>query len=454
LKKDSQFWIVSPRISHKGIYGLNTLFSGSYIELVPGSSKVKSYKYMGLEEPPATPAGTPGLHITLNSADQFAYSVGDPVVYKGLTVGQFEDVHFNLEEQVVYYNVFIRSPYHELITTNTRFWDVGGMRVDLTAEGISVETGNLQSLLTESVTFGLPEGRPKGNVISDRSYFDIYPDQETAASSDYRFSIEYVMLVGSSVRGLNVGAPVEYRGIPIGEVKAINYPQPEQYNLINDDYKIPVLIAIEPGRLGMPDSEEGVELVFAQNELWIQQGLRASLETGSLLTGQMFVELQHYADATASTSETFMGYPVIPLTLDDFSQITHQAGNLLDKLNNLPLESMVDNADDLLIEMKGMATSLATVGKNLQTVLSDVDQQELIKQLNSMLESMTKLASGYSEGSKGYEDITDTLETLNSRLQELQPLLLQLNQQPNSLIFSGDVPDDTQPKASRQSRGE
>jgi paraquat-inducible protein B len=447
LTEDSQFWIVSPRISHQGIYGLNTLFSGAYIELVPGTSSVKAASFDGLEDPPATPAGTPGLHITLNSDDQFAYSVGDPVIYKGLTVGQFEDVYFNLEEQVVYYNVFIKSPYHELISSNTRFWNIGGVRLDLTADGIHMETGNFQSLLTESVSFGLPDGQQRGEVISERSYFDIYPDRQSAASPKYHYAVEYVLLVGSSVRGLQVGAPVEYRGLPIGEVKAINYPKPKHYNLISDDYKIPVLIAIEPGRIGMPDTRAATKLVLEQNAQWMQQGLRASLQSANLLTGQLFVELQHYPDAAEFNADNFMGYPVMPLTLDGFSLISQQAGQFMQTLNELPLQQTVANLDSLMLELRAVADG---VGKDLITLLNDVNQQALVRQLNTMLASMSTLANDYSAGSPGYAEIVGTLATLDKRLQELQTLLLQLNQQPNSLIFGGQREQDRQPKAGPQ----
>ena len=120
LVSDSLFWVVSPQISHTGVSGLSTLISGVYIEISPGKSNKESEQFDAIDSPPLTPAGTPGLHITLNSNDQFAYKKGDPIIYKGLTVGQFEDIYFNFEERVVYYNAFIKAPYHQLITSNKK----------------------------------------------------------------------------------------------------------------------------------------------------------------------------------------------------------------------------------------------------------------------------------------------------------------------------------------------
>ncbi|MFT4747806.1 MAG: paraquat-inducible protein B, partial [Congregibacter sp.] len=127
LHSDNQFWIVSPSVSLSGVSGLGTILSGPFINMAPGIEKQKSETFIALEAPPVTPKGTPGLHVTLNSESEFAYKKGDPVVYKGIKVGEFEDIFFNFEERVVYYNTFIEAPYHTLITTNTKFWDISGV---------------------------------------------------------------------------------------------------------------------------------------------------------------------------------------------------------------------------------------------------------------------------------------------------------------------------------------
>lgn len=451
LREDSQFWIVSPRITHNGITGLNTLLSGSYIEMSPGKSTQAKYEFEGLNEPPVTPYGTPGLHITLNSNDEFAFAAGDPIIYKGLTVGRVEDIYFNFYERVVYYNAFIKAPYHKLITDNTRFWNASGLSVDLTSDGISVKTGNIETLLTNGITFGIPDGTPPGEVITDRAYFDVHPDYETAISPTYQHALKYVMLVSDTVRGLTIGAPVEYRGIRIGEVLAINLRNntldDSQDNLLESDYKIPVLFSIEPGKVGLPDSEQGIQTIKAQNELWVKQGLRARLQVGNLLTGKLFVELQHYPDEPAAEMGYFLDYPMIPTTLDDFSQLTHKASNLLDKFNKLPIEDLSEEMTAMARDFRNTAAAFKKASENVTQMLGEVDKQALIAQMNATMDSFKKLAEGYSSGSQSHEQLIQAIENLNTRMQELQPLLLRLNHQPNSLIFSGQDEQDIQPRA-------
>ena len=437
LVTDSMFWVVSPQISHAGISGLSTLISGVYIEISPGKSNIERHLFDALDSPPLTPAGTPGLHITLNSNDQFAYKKGDPIIYKGLTVGQFEDIYFNFEERVVYYNAFIKSPYHQLITSNTKFWDVSGLQLDLNADGISVKTGNFETMLTNGVTFGIPKGMPIGEKIGERSYYDIYASYEEADDERYRRSIEFVILVNDSIRGLSVGAPVEYKGIQIGKVQSTNLIRSrEQTQLTEEDFKIPVLISLQPGRIGLPDNEKGENLMMEQNIYWIEKGLKAVLRTGNILTGSLYVDLQHNKGQPVTEIAKYGDYPIVPTNGDEFSQITAKAEQFIDNLNNIPLKSMSNNANQLMLEITQTAQELQGVGQSIEKLLGQVDQQKISSELSKTLQGITTLTKDLSSGSQGYEELRSTLHTLTATMNELKPLLNQLKHKPNSLIFN------------------
>ena len=448
LKSDTKLWVVSPRITRSGVSGLNTLLSGAYIKLAPGSATDEEDHFIGLNEPPVTPAGTPGKHITLTSFDRFEYSVGDPVVYKGLTVGQFEEVHFDVDKKSVSYDVFIEAPYHQLIDSNTRFWNASGVSVKLGADGIDVKTSSLISLLTNAVSFGQSLYVDNVPGENDKESYAIYSNEESANTPSYQFKDEYIILVSDSVRGLSVGAPVDYRGIKIGEVLAVNYqPLGHPGSLLEQDYKIPVLISIVPGLVGLPDSVAGKQQVRQQNSLWIEQGLKAQLQTGNLITGQLYVQLQHYPDEPAGEVASYHQLPIIPSTPDDFSQFAHQASDLLDKFNDLPLQELTGSADDLLSNLSTTVTTLNKAGEDFRTLMEDINQETLIKQLNQTMIAFSQLAEDYSSGSSGYDELVGTMETLNQRLLDLKPLLRTLNNKPNSLVFSAAVEKDRQPQA-------
>ncbi len=436
LREDSNFWIVTPRVSLAGVSGLSTLLSGPFIELAPGMSGSSQLVFEGLPEPPLTAAGTPGLHITLNSDDEFAYREGDPVIYKGLTVGKFEDIYFNLEERVVYYNVFIRAPYHRLITTTTRFWDSSGVRFNLGTDGLSLQTGNVETLLTNGVSFGIPEGSAQGTVITERAYFDIHESYQKAVSQRFRNGVEFALMVEDSVRGLRVGAPVEYRGLHIGEVTAVNPENEQQHELLEDSYKIPVLFVIQPGRVGLTDDLEGLQLVEAQIELWLEKGLRASLKTGNLLTGAEFVDIEIYDGMPEDSPSFFQGHRIVPMIPDQFGQITEKLTAILDKVNGLPIEATLNQTGQTLEQFGQAAQRFEQTGQQITAMLQDVEQQELIAQLNATLAAFNYLAESYASDSHTNRVLNETMMELEKTLLELKPILDRLNKQPNSLIFS------------------
>ena len=114
----------------------------------------------------------------------------------------------------------------------------------------------------------------------------MYDDQKSIQDSLYTDHIDYLMFFKDSVRGLQPGAPVEFRGIRLGTVSKVPFFAPNMRQTFNDDYRIPVLIRIEPERLKM-QLGENTDVVKHMAEL-LQRGLRGSLKTGNLVTGALY----------------------------------------------------------------------------------------------------------------------------------------------------------------------
>jgi len=447
LHSDNQFWIVSPRVSLSGVSGLGTILSGPYINMAPGVEKQKSDTFVALEAPPVTPKGTPGLHVTLNSESEFAYKKGDPVVYKGIKVGEFEDIFFNFEERIVYYNTFIEAPYHKLITTNTKFWDISGVQMELGASGVKVSTGSLETLLTNGVTFGIPEGMPVGEQITERSFFDVHPNYDSASEERFKLSVKYIILVKDTIRGLQVGAPVEYRGLVIGKVLAINSLENNHDSILEQGYDIPVIISIQPGRVQQPDNAIGLEFIRKQTSLWIERGLRATLKTGNLLTGALFVDLQHYPNAPLIKTQRLQGYEVVPTISGEFTEITTKVTAILDNINDIKLKAISDNANNMLSQIAQAAQALQSTASTAGILLTTVHEDKVSSALTDTLANLSNLSRDFSADSETYKELNHTMQSLQSTLKELQPLLLQLNSTPNSLIFTDSSGPRLTPKA-------
>jgi len=445
LKIDTEFWVVKPRIGNGGVSGLSTLLSGAYIEMSPGIKEDPRFDFVGLENPPVTPLGTPGLRITLDSNSQSGLDVGDPIIYGGIKVGRIEYVHFNVDERTVYYNAFIERPYDRLVTTNTRFWKINGIEFDLSSDGLQVHTGTFETFLGGGVTFDVPANLPKGELITKRAFFTIYPDREAVLDKQYKNAQEFILLFGQSIRGLRPGAPVEYKGVRIGTVVRTDINYKDMGNLLDRKTRIPVLVRIEPARIGLGDSREDIPKVKVLVNQMIQSGLHGFISSGSLLTGSKYIEIQ-YVENTRSKVQYFNEYQVIPTAASEIDNLLEKLDNILGSIEQLSLDQLVDNASLAMAEMKIAMVNFSNASEQVDKLLDNSESEHLIANINKMLAGIERLAQDFSEGSKTHQDIQKMITALESMLKELTPVLSQLNRQPNSLIFGDKKKQEIEPQ--------
>jgi len=284
---------------------------------------------------------------------------------------------------------------------------------------------------------------PVGDPISKRAFFDVFASYDQADAARYQHAIKFALLVEDSVRGLLKGAPVEYRGVIVGRVESSNLMQGRSAKVMNDAVKIPVLISIQPGRIGLPDTEKSLDIIASQMERWLKHGLKAKLSTGNILTGSKIIELFHAGNteklAENYKDQQYSGYRVIPVLADKTSQF-------IANLAELPLDKLSDNANNLFTELAITAQEFQKISHNLEQVLSDANKKSVVSNINETLNSISKVANDFAKGSQNYDELTNTLLLLQDNLQELKPLLRQVNNKPNSLVFSGALSDDIEPK--------
>lgn len=451
LNENTRFWVVAPRVSFSEVSGLNTLLSGSFIAMTAETGETELDHFTALERPPVTPPGTPGLHVQLSSeSDDLTYKPGDTIIYKGFKVGEFEEVNFDVEHGKIEYRAFIHAPYHNLIDENTRFWNVSGVKLQLASNGLTIQTGSLETLLANGVTFGNPQGDTKGQPIENDAHFTIYGDYNAAADERFRYAAQYVLLIDESVRGLTVGAPVEYRGLQIGKVAAINANDIEIGSLLDDEYPIPVLINIYPGKARLQDSEEGLDYLRERLGRWIKKDLRATLRMGNFITGGLYVDLQHVDEPVTVSLASVNNIEVIPTVSSEFTQLTQKADAILDKINALPLETLIADITNVINTLKAAAESVNQTSDNFDATMAGLDTESLNAQIQHSLKAFEGLLQHYSEGGLSKAEIANTVDSLQETLRAIQPLLMQLNQTPNGLIFSDNAEVDLQPRAREQ----
>lgn len=444
LREDTQFWVVRPRVGPGGISGLGTILSGGYIQLEAGTGKTGRREFQGLATPPVTPAGTPGLHIELDSEKAGSVGAGDPVLFRGYRVGAVESADFDPDSQAVRYSLFIDEPYDALVTKNTRFWNASGITLKAAATGLELQVGSLQSLLIGGVAFDLPDGVIAGAPAESGDRFKLFANRDFANRKSYKNYLEYVVAFGQSVGGLRPGAPVRYRGIDVGTVQRLMITELAEVTVaapgtVAGGAPIPVLIRVEPARLGLPDSAETLEQMRASIEENVTEGMRATLKTANLLTGSSIVSIDFYPEEGKAQLGEFAGYAVIPTLAGGIAGLEQKLNQLLSKLNAVPLKPAVE-------ELKATLVSLRETVETVKGAITSEEAREITQSVSSALADINATLDSISPDSPAGDRLSRTLGDLNETLRNLESLTRKLSEKPNTLIFSPPVSEDPVPQ--------
>ncbi|WP_162026263.1 MULTISPECIES: intermembrane transport protein PqiB [unclassified Lentimonas] len=443
LREDTDFWVVRARVGGGSVSGLGTLLGGAYIELSPGEKAIgKHDAFSGLETPPLTPTGAPGLKLNLYSDKAGSVSAGDVVLYNGYKVGRVEGMGFDEQRKQVHYDVFIDAPFDQLVNSSVRFWNVSGVEINASASGIEVLTGSLDTVLLGGVAFGIPDGLEDGGPVDNDAEFKLFDTYSDMQEQPFYHHLNYVMEFEQSLRGLLPGAPVEYRGIPVGYVKDILFDEvmAEEASDSEDNRPIPVLIRVEPGRVGLPDTKESVEIMKASIARNVEAGMRGSLETGSMITGSLFINIDYRTDAAPASLGATMGYATIPTVQVGLDKLEEQISSFLTKINSLPL-------DETMSAINGTMTAMTDTLNSMDSLVQDIHDQKVGAELVKTLEDTQRILRSFGPGSSAYQSIEGSMNKLNETLYNVEALTRTLNDTPNALVLPMNYPEDPQPGA-------
>lgn len=180
-REGSRFWIVRPHLGLDSVQGLETVVGARYLSVLPGPDGAPPAEdFEALAEPPlAERLEEDGLQLVLEAPSRFHLQGGAPLAYRQIQVGVVTGVALASDASSVEVSVYVRPEYRLLIRENTRFWETGGIEIDLRLmEGLSVEMESLRSLLVGGVSLATPEdaGRPATDGTRYRLHDDAEPE--------------------------------------------------------------------------------------------------------------------------------------------------------------------------------------------------------------------------------------------------------------------------------------
>ena len=438
LVEDTSFWVVRARITGGNITGLGTLMGGSYIGVDAGTSTVHKSKYTGLERPPVVAMDAPGRQFILHANNIGSLDIASPLFYRRIQVGEVVAYELDKDGKGVTLKAFIRAPYDQYVKSNSSFWHASGVDVSLDANGIKMNTESVLSILLGGISFQTPEDTNVAPPAKANSVFNLFDTREEAMRSPDTVVENYVLAFRESVRGLSVGAPVDLRGVTVGEVSKINV----ELDPRRKEFSMPVEIRFYPERLRASyrnKSQNGKPADSRKllNSL-VEHGFRAQLRNGNLLTGQMYIALDFFPKATADKINWNKSVPVFPTIAGSMEQFQTALMQIVQKIDRLPLEELAGDARQVIKTLDSTLKGADQLLRNIDAVIVPEARSVLVDARSSLDEAKKALGAAkqtLSSDAPLQKDLREALREMNRAAQSFRGLGDYLERHPESLIW-------------------
>ena len=435
--KDARYWVVRPRLDTSGISGLTTLLSGAYIGADAGTVDETTDEFEGLELPPIVTRDLSGRQYTLRARDIGSLDIGSPVYFRRIKVGQVSSFDLDGDGRGVTMRIFVNAPYDKFVGANTRFWHASGLNVQLGASGLTVRTQSLATILLGGVAFAAPDDA-MGPVAQENTAYALADDETTAMKEPDGPSQTMLMYFNQSPRGLSPGAPVDFRGIVLGEVKSIGV----QFDRSEREFLMPVLITVYPDRLrraAVASGQAPAESKYTQEErlrFLIGKGLRAQLRTGNLLTGQVYVALDFFPKEKPVKFDPSANPIQLPTVQNSLDEIQSQVQEIAAKINKIPFEEI---SADLRKTLRTLDKTLTAAESTVTRINNDVTP-EIAAAMKDARKTINTADRTLAEDSPLQQDLRQTLQELTRTAGSIRVLTDYLERHPESLLRG--KPDD------------
>ncbi len=446
------FWVVKPQLFAGNVTGLDTLLSGSYIGMRPTTDKgTPQRSFVGNHDPPVLQASAKGTTFKLESKRLGSISLGSPIFFRDLDVGTVLGWDIGDLASSVTIHAFVREPYDKYVHEDSSFWNASGLSVKLNANGLDLQFESLRALLLGGIAFDTAT-YPKSPVAAQHARFPLYASQEVAKSAGFGRQLQLVSNFTGSVAGLSVGADVTLYGLKVGEVTEVELVyEPKQARIV-----APVHYRIEANRITGISAAQGLPPGSLAADL-VKRGLRATLQSPSLITGQKIVALEMIPDAPPAELVQDGNIFIVPSSeVGGFDSITRSANELLSKINRIDfdrigrsLSGAAQGLDDTINgpQLKKTLAALEAAMIDVQDIARklDKDASPALKRLpeiaNQFQDAITKanrligsIDQGYGGTSKFHRDLDRLIPQLTDTARSIRALADLLSRHPEALI--------------------
>jgi len=435
LVEDTKFWVVRPRVAGGQVSGLGTLLAGAFIGADPGKAGEEKRQFVGLEAPPAITSDVPGRPFKIRAEDLGSLDVGSAVYFRGVTAGRVTSIDLSPDGKVVQVGVFVESPYDRWVNPETRFWNASGVDLTFDAGGLKLQTQSVITMLLGGIAFESREEHMALPPAPAEAQFHLWNNRAEALKPRENVVEAYVMVFEQSVRGLAVGAPIDFRGVEVGEVRQIDL----DFDRDKVAFRTAVTVYLYPERLRSRTRNSSANSRW--NQLTSQEriarmvdnGLRGQLKAANLLTGQQYIALDFFRNVPKAKLDTSRTPPEIPTATGGLAEIQDSIGNIVKKLERVPFDAI---AQDLRTTMKSLDATLKRAEALIGQLSGKVD--EVAPEIKATLEQARRTLSGAEKAlatdSPLQGDLRETLNEVTRAAESVRGLTDYLERHPEALL--------------------
>lgn len=273
----------------------------------------------------------------------------------------------------------------------------------------------------------------------------------------FRERRQYVLFFEGSVKGLNIGAPVNFRGVRIGSVSDIRIlVQPEDLS-----FRIPVIIEIESESFSLAGHQKASLLDGEMDQealidRLLKEGLRAQLKVQSLVTGQLMVEFDFHPDKPVRLAGLDTGYNELPTIPSDLEELERTIDKAIATFEQLPLDELVEKVSSIAAGVEHLVNSPETEAsfRNLNRALVEIRKlarrldkrvpalasslENTSRQAGSTLdraaEALAEIQGAVSEDSALHNETLNALRELSAAARSVRVLADYLERHPDALL--------------------
>lgn len=422
----SRFWVVKPRVGLGGVSGLGTLLSGAYIGADTGDSGARKTVFKGLETPPPLTHNEQGTSFTLSSSNLGSLTIGSPVYYRRIRVGRVVAYSLDKDGKGVSVQVFVTAPNDRFVNANTRFWNASGVDLTMGATGLKLNTQSLASIVSGGIAFATPAAGPASLLAASDETFTLYDGRAAAMQPKDGKPLHLVMSFRQSIRGLEVGAPVNFRGIRLGEVTSVSLT----YDAKTKRFPALVKATIYPERISASvanssDGDAGTSTAHRQGDKatgggaiiagLVKHGLRGQLRNGSLLSGKFYVALDFFSKAPKVAFDANATPLKLPTMPGRFSQLQQQVADIVARLDKVPFDKIGQNIDASTRHLDQLISSLNNnLAPQLKSTLKEA--QQTLHQAGQTLSGGTPVGRNLNQTLGEVQRATRSLRALSDYL--------------------------------------